>query len=43
MRDLLISELQDGHTVVRFVLLMATLIATACLLVDSDAEKRAAR
>ena len=34
MRDFLISQLQDGHAAVRFVILVTMLIATICLATD---------
>ena len=43
MRDFLISQLQDGHAAVRFVILVTVLIATICLAVGTDGRGKAVR
>jgi len=39
MRDLLLSQLQDGHTAMRFVMLAAGLCATLWLAFHTDAKQ----
>jgi hypothetical protein len=40
MRDLLMGELQDGHALVRFVMLVTALCATMWLAVQTKEKKK---
>jgi hypothetical protein len=42
MGDLLVDVVSDGHTAVRFLMLTATMIATACLMLSAHDKKKPA-